>query len=270
MTDWQDSLRTLLNNWPRDIGPWVAASITLYILGVWLYWLLPRHWQDAPFLSSRRWDTARWLLSLAYMTGLPYLALIAGKASPRLMGLSENDWIRSLGPGGAMALAALALFALAWWSYRSVAPVPQAERRSLGPLSLLHAIALQIHWAFYRNATLLWFDDTYWGVWASLALVSLEASCNPDLWSSLRIPARLETIVHNVALLVVTTTLFYYTHNLWLGFAFHVLAEFITARWRVGGQRHDRHIPVRQIAYRPRGTVADATRHRRPGQEPPT
>ena len=226
-----------LSTWPRELTPWVAASVALYILGIWLDRSFPRQWETAS-PSVLLVLTARWLTRLVSLAAVPYAALLMGVASPRLMGLAEIDWVRSLGPGGALILAGMALLILGWWHYRGNIPPPAGiAEKTPWPLLLLWAGALQMHWAFYRGVTMLWLDDAYWGIWASLLLIGLEAMVHPILWNRNRSPEWKEGAVRTVGLLIVTTVLFITTRNLWLCAAFHAVAELATTRWLAGVPR---------------------------------
>lgn len=231
MPDWQTALQTSLSAWPRELTPWVAASVAVYILGTWLDRSFPRQWEPVS-PSVLLWLTVRWLIRLVSLGGIPYMALLAGVASPRLMGLAEIDWVRGLGTAGAAILAGLALLTLGWGRYRASVPPPaDTEGQPSWPLLLLRVAALQVHWAFYRNVTTLWLEDAYWGIWASLLLVGLESLAHPYLWNRHWPQGWKEGTVRGVGLLIVTTALFAATRNLWLCIIFHAVAEIATVRW---------------------------------------
>jgi len=251
-------LQTQLN-WRDEPGLWLLGSFLLYVLASNGAWALYRHCPK-PLERARdrlqAWPGSRWLglpIRWAYFVGPPYAALLLGVISPRWMGLSELDWVRSLGVGGAAAAIALGLLGLSWWSYRRALPcrgdpggcpdvgttlaVAPGQGQALplprplcGLLALVETAALQIHWAFYRSAFVNpdWLSELYWGSWAGWALVCLEWALNPWLRRGLRHPAQAEPILRRAALALVTTALFILTRNLWLCWAVHALFEILS------------------------------------------
>lgn len=231
--DFQTWLQAQLN-WREEPGLWLAGSFLLYVLASNVAWILRR---QRPVARLQTWPGSRWLalpLRWAYFVGPPYAALLLGVISPRWMGLSEVDWVRSAGSGGVAAAVALGLLSLSWWSYRRALPRrgdpcgrPLLPRPLRWLLTLAETAALQAHWAFYRSAFVHqnWLGDLYWGSWAGWALVCLEWALNPWLRHGLRQPAQAEPILRRAALALVTTVLFTLTRNLWLCWALHGLFE---------------------------------------------
>lgn len=229
-------------NWREEAGLWLAGSFLFYALvsnGSW-------HLRRLAFATRLQgWPGSRWLALLwrwAYFIGPPYVALLLGVISPRRMGLSELDWVHSVGVGGVAAAIALGLLSLSWWSYRRALPWGgdhggRPGRGQALPLSrplrwllaLAETAALQAHWAFYRSVFIdrAWLGDLYWGSWAGWALVCLEWASNPWLRHGLRQPTQAEPILRRAALALVTTVLFILTRNLWLCWVTHALFEIL-------------------------------------------
>jgi len=179
-----------------------------------------------PFLPQ----PTRALLIPAYWVLLPYLALISGGVSPRLMGLVYIDWAVSLriGVGLALTLVALALGMRAVSATRSVTGTANASA-TLRPAqhfwrSTLLVIGVcgaeEFFWAFLRgaNTELLleqqFFVDVpvYWAIWIAavlaipMSLVSASGAYNRLI---------------KVTTLVVSSIVFFYTRNFWLGWLLH-------------------------------------------------
>ena len=185
---------------------WVILSLVLFV-GIEL---AARLWTT----ERRAWlHTVRWLL-------LPYLALVTGSVSPRLMGLTAIDWRLTLSFGvvfAALLLAIAALVRLATLTPPSPQPVARWTARSR---MFLLAGAEQFHWSFLRgaiwetlliNAAGLAFP-AYWAVWVA-ALFAL-----PEIWRQPNPPA--QQLV-KLLILALSAVLFLYTRNFWLCWALH-------------------------------------------------
>ncbi len=161
---------------------------------------------------------------------LPYLALLTGGISPRLMGLTGIDWLVSFGFGVGLITAILGLLVLV----RSTIDLPdqfsvaeQAERHgrtattvSLAPF--VNAGIDQFYWSFLRGALWETFQlvptwstpSGYWAIWlAALVAIPEILRFQPSL------PARLLKLL----ILLLTTILFIYTQNFWLCWLLHAL-----------------------------------------------
>jgi hypothetical protein len=219
---------------------WIIVSVAVFIAASWLGWLATgwqsRHPDGRLARQARRSEVQGivWIMRFAYGLGIPYAALLMGLASPRLLGLTEINWVQSLGPGGALAGIALAILVLGWWGYRREVPPP--PDLPPWPLAILEIAALQGHWALYRTGAMLWLNDAYGGVWAGLALIALEAALVPTTWRALAAPDEVERVLRPAAFAFSSTILFYFTHNLWLGWAFHCVGEMALTRWLPPGR----------------------------------
>jgi hypothetical protein len=234
----QEWLQSQLN-WQEQPGLWLVGSVVMCVLasnlaGIALWYLRTRR---PGALQALRQPAAPWVLNLlrwAYMVAPPYALLLMGIISPRSMGLSEIDWVHSMGMGGALAAGGLALLSLSWWSYRRSLPSrhrrPQLAHRSLllrWLTALIETFALQAHWAFYRSvvADQAGLGGSQWEGWAGMGVVALEWVLNPLLRRSLQHPPHSEPVVRRAVLAIVTTALFILTRNFWLCWALHALFE---------------------------------------------
>ncbi len=191
-----------------------------------------------------------WVVRLAYLAGIPYLALMAGAASPRGMGLSGPDWVRTLGLGIPLAGLAWLLILIGWRQARSFASEQGApDNEPLAPAyglpvayglsAALEAGGQQLHWAFYRDAVIRWLG-IYWGAWAGVLLLSLEWSSNPATWYVLRHdPDQARSLLLRLLLAIVTTALYLVVPNWWLSWGLHTFALLgtrapvgLTTAWR--------------------------------------
>ncbi len=179
----------------------IVFVIRRYVVEPWRGWLIPLYW----------------LL-------IPYLALLTGAVSPRLMGLYWFDW-RATFQIGAGLLLVIGLLAL-------VVRLFAAPRAGLGAATgsggswpqqlrwVLLAGAEEWFWCFLRAA--LWeaalalplndLPPAYWSVWgAGLLAMPLLLAAQPSG------PLRLV----KVAILLVTSVVFLYTRNFWLCWLLH-------------------------------------------------
>jgi hypothetical protein len=234
----QDWLRAQLN-WRVEAGPWVGGSLLIYVVVSNLAWLaarqhgalgrVARHLRDSP---GGRWCV--YVLRWAFFAGPAYSVLLKGIVPPSSLGLAEIDWIHSVGLGGALAAAALALLCLGWWSYlravpslRSVADRSPLRLPAGWLIVLTEAAALQLHWAFYRSvlATLPPSNMPNVARWAGMGLILIQGMLNPWIQHGLRQPAEAEPIVRRGVLALVTNSLFLIVPNLWLCWLLHALFD---------------------------------------------
>lgn len=176
------------------------------------------------FSAHRKYilDSARWIL-------FPYLGLLLGHLSPRLLGLTEINWLNSLSLGvGLICLTAILILLVQTTTDNPVLPntLAQSTFASTNSSSLAESIvsagAEQFHWSFLRGAfweTLLRIGYSaataaYAGVWIGGLIAMAELVLHKR-----RAMQRLHTLV----VLTVTSTLFYFTHNFWLCWIMHLL-----------------------------------------------
>ncbi len=233
-----------------ELALWVLCSILIYGLGVNLLHRLRR----APssrlgrYLASfEDWPHSLWLfqgLRFLYYLCIPYLALTRGVTSPILMGMwgihwFQPRWSAELALGVALGLGAL-LFLL--WSWRhslsitnGIEPGAQAtpylfQRRVLAVpwgwgLIALDILYLEMHWAFYRSATIRALGS-YYGVFAGFLLVLAEWGLNPALRQGVSVAKRDGETITTIATAFSISVIYYFTTNLWLCIAIHLMIQF--------------------------------------------
>ena len=136
-------------------------------------------------------------------------------------------------------LVALVLLLVAWGlAGRSAAGAParQGAPRRLGfrprPwwLSLIEVLYLEVHWAFYRGASIVLLEEIYRGVFIGLGLVYLEWALNPFWRRGWRSDGVAADQWLRAALALVAALVFLSTRNLWLCFGVHLLLEPVIRR----------------------------------------
>jgi hypothetical protein len=230
-----DPLQSLLNlaDYKLESALWVVFSIGLYALGADIAWHYRRprpgrlgHWAE----TVKGWPYRHWLLEAGrflYYIGIPYVALLRGVALPRLMGLTDLDWLRGISLGTVLGGGTFLLLALiGWWYARAVAALPllARERRgeSLGDDSangwslLREVIYLETHWAFYRSVTILLLDDYYVGTFLGFLLVTLEWSIDPAWRRDWSMPWRSVSILTRGSMAFAVAIIFLFLRNLWV------------------------------------------------------
>jgi hypothetical protein len=233
-----------------ELVAWVLGSVLLYGIAV-------NVWQRLRRTSSGRvgrfltalvdWPHTLWLsqaLRFVYYLCIPYLALARGVTSPILMGMWDADWFQPGWAGEqtlglALGLTTLILLLWSWRRFLQVAkethhdtpylPYTFQRRVLLAPwgwgLIVLEVLYLEIHWAFYRGATIRALGD-YYGVFAGFVLILAEWGLNPlfrqDLGIAKRDGAAMTTVVTAFSIGVI----YYVTANLWLCLAVHLIIQF--------------------------------------------
>ncbi len=169
-----------------------------------------------------------WLL-VANWVLFPYLALITGAVSPRLMGLAMLDWPATfrLGVGLAVGVLALGIIGMLMVPRRQESqPETNQIANNFADKGLAAAIAIalagteEFYWCFLRGS--IWEIALtlpqsvelpgYWAVWIA-ALLALPGV----LWIQ---PSGARRLI-KVAILVITSILFFYTRNFWLCWFIH-------------------------------------------------
>ncbi len=222
-------------------------------------WQMPAFWLLLSFLVAmglrlsqhmlhpawrKRLHWLRWLL-------IPYLGLLTGGISPRLMGLSAIDWQISLSLGLSICFGVLIVLALVRSTVASglivtkpvlvrleedgfPIPTPAERVRPIGygqPSALqatlvrgLQAGAEEWQWCFLRsaigemiqNGVPLLALSNYWVVWIAGGVAAFEVLVSR--------PALLQTppaLLLKLCQLLSTTVLFFYTRNFWLCWFLH-------------------------------------------------
>lgn len=220
----------------------MAAFTSFHASGFWLVLALLG---GVVVVAARPFVPADWRVPLfaGFWIGLPYLALIAGGASPRLMGLLYIDWMTSLRLGVGLTLGLIALAAVVRLSLgRGNAGLSETDRASephwvVTLTAVVSGGVEEFFWCFLRGAVLETMlalqvamqTPLYWSIWiaATLALPLSMAYRESGY-------ARLATL----AVLVMTSILFFYTRNFWLCWAVHAsVCLLLNARQETAVQR---------------------------------
>lgn len=211
-------------HWQRP-GFWLLLSFVTSVVFLFTYrFLLPeRHAQ----LRIGRWFF------------IPYLGILFGGISPRLMGLSDIDWVAGLGTGVALIFVVLVILVLIRATLHLDGSTSE-ERSPAAPVNRLQQVAMagaqEFHWTFLRAgiwelmllAPIAYQQPEYWSIWIAslLALPGIFAQYE-------RTSQRLIACV----VLLTTAILFLYTRNFWLAWLLHASAQMIL------GQRTIQRIP---------------------------
>jgi hypothetical protein len=209
---------------PQAPGLWLALSIVSLLLKLLVWGSLTERTRQAAAIG-------RWVL-------IPYLGLIIGGLSPRLLGLSAIDWQATFSLGAGILFFIMAALILVRAS--TVLPPTskpeaadaihggRAEQLWLAPYFsvLLLSGAEEFHWAFLRGA--LWE--------MSLTLPTPPANtAYVAIWLATLVAAAELAVVHisgrarlfKLTLLLASTILFFFTRNFWLCWLLHTIAWVI-------------------------------------------
>jgi hypothetical protein len=212
---------------------WLAGQLSLDAPGLWFtvsLLLTALLLSLRPYIPPKRRSAiwaAHWLL-------VPYLGLLAGGVSPRLIGLTGHDWLASLGLGLGLIFVVVVLLILvravvdldpdAGPSTRGVRRLGRHTLRS----TLLWTGIEQFHWCFLRGV--LWEMilalpsppdlPGYWAIWSAAAIILAEL---------LLLRPGFYPFVIQIVALITTSILFFYTRNFWLCWALHAGVQLIAA-----------------------------------------
>lgn len=195
---------------------WIAISL---VLSVGLGFVRYRFTAYQQYIV----DSGRWVL-------IPYLGLLVGHLSPRLLGLTEINWLNSLSLGvGLICLTALLIVLVQTTTADPILPdtlfldppSPATSPTSFAE-SIVSAGAEQFQWSFLRGAlweTLLRIGystttSAYAGIWIGGLIAAADL-----LIHKRQAMQRLRTLL----VLTVTSMLFFFTHNFWLCWIMHLL-----------------------------------------------
>lgn len=171
-----------------------------------------------------------WRLRMGRWVLTPYLGLLVGGLSPRLLGLSDIDWVAGLGLGVGLIFAIWLLLALIRATLHQEETTPETARPAGRPLleQIAWAGAQEFHWVFLRGA--LWEMllalptppqlPGYWAIWLA-SLLALPGIFVQYRHTSQRLIAGM--------LLITTAIIFFYTRNFFLCWLLHA-----SAGWLIG------------------------------------
>lgn len=186
------------------------------------FWLVVAFLAAIVLLVARHYVPAPWRAWLApvYWFLIPYLALVAGAVSPRLMGLYYIDWRTTFQVGAGLLLVIGLLAVLAWLFVLPRDESGRGASRSQRVLWIGLAGAEEWFWCFLRAA--LW--EVAWvgpqaGVAPLYSAVWGAALLAMPLVLLLQENGRLRLV--KVTILVVTTVVFLFTRNFWLCWLTH-------------------------------------------------
>ncbi|MEW5959418.1 MAG: hypothetical protein AB1801_16975 [Chloroflexota bacterium] len=193
--------------------------------------------------SSRQRVKERWsgsAVQFFYFAGLPYLALVSGILTPKLLGLKGLEYFAMIDAGGPLLAVPPALISMLagwlidapttilagimvsagwgglWYTLIRAGVKPAGDFRMAG----LDIIYLSLHWAFYRAIFWQITDDLYLGVILGAGLVILEWVLLA--WVQKSWPACQKSILSRSALVILTGVVFFYSPNLWLLWPVHL------------------------------------------------
>jgi len=211
---------------------WVLGSVLAFALASNALWLA----RDTRLLTARTSPALLHAGRFLYYLGVPYLVLggwplepYRGLLAPVNLGLAGLDaswtvsrWLEAAGTGVGVGLLALGFVGVAWLN---------ANRRegtarlgfAVTPawMLLVDGLYLQVHWAFYRGALAVLFDDLSVGVCWGLVLVCVESISSPFRRRCWRLQASAGDAWLLAVQALVSALLFLLTHNLWVCLAVH-------------------------------------------------
>lgn len=216
----------------------VALAVLLLSLGLLAGWQVG--------LARRSQPLSWWqdeLAHLLYFVGLPYLAVIGGVITPRLLGLTGLEYFATItDPGGGQFQQAILLMMLDWLlaapatllagavAATAAWPVWRTLHRhgvsgeALPPLH--HLLYLALHWAFYRAIIWAVTDSLYLVTVLGVAVVVVEWVGGH--WLARRQWGSPAILAQSIPLLL-TAAVFYYSPNLWLLLPVHLLLAAMAA-----------------------------------------
>ncbi len=206
------------------VGPWLLEQLTSSPTraGLWLAlsFLLSG---TATLVTRRAAPELERLVRVVRWVQIPYLGLILGGLSPRLMGLSVTGWDSRYIVGVVVLaglLVLLVLIRIGLHTETGQTGVTALTARPWSP-SLIESCAQEFHWCFLRGVVwdfLLFFTSAslspnYWAVWIGAAISLPGIYIQP-----LPLLDRLLTTV----VLLTTSSLFLITQSFWLCCLLHL------------------------------------------------
>lgn len=229
---------------------WLGGSVLIALLATWATWFLchrerSRAWIEH-LMASPPFSPLLQAFRFLYYVGGPFAALLWGRDAvverllgleplPRLLGvpLSPDEkialWtegVRGIGWAVFLGTTAWATLAVIWW-----ATGPRSGNLPRSPfVALREAFFQETHWMFYRNAPVITLG-TYWGTWAGLIPLILEAGLNPWCWAALRDPAKRPMTLLRAGIAVLSAAFYLQIANLWLTVLLHWGVTWGVAEW---------------------------------------
>ena len=203
-----------------------------------------RLWRTKIHPDSGRNFPEQWpagLVRFFYFVGLPYVVVISGMLSSRLLGLGGLEYFIFVTWAPDLWLIqlqqALMLMLLSWLlDSRSLVPLGLAALLSLTFLksglvrqqidcciarsSSLDTVYEGVHWAFYRAIFWSITDNLYLGVVLGTVYIAFEGVVGHKMWQQQ--PSQQQSFLMNMIILILIALLFFYVPNLWLLLPIHV------------------------------------------------
>jgi len=217
---------------PPPLLLWVLGSILTYALASNALWFA----KEPRLLTARFGPALLHAGRFLYYLGVPYLVLggwplqpYRGLLAPANLGLVGFDaswtlsrWLEAAGTGVSVGLLALGFVAVAWLNANRRGGTTRLGFSATPAWTLLvDGLYLQVHWAFYRGALAVLFDDLTVGVFWGLALVYLEWLSSPFWRQAWRQDWRAGGAWLLMVQALVSALLFLLTQNLWVCLAVH-------------------------------------------------
>jgi hypothetical protein len=222
--------------WVSRLVNWPYAPVVFFVLRFLFYVGIPF---AALTLGSGDVVVAKWL---GLQPLLDLRSVFEGPLAAADLTANRVDWVTDIGWTVGLGVAVWAVLATGWVIAR------RSGARGLFPApvsgswwdALVEAGFHEVHWAFYRDVPIVALylygnapRGVYWGAWAGLGLVALEAMLNPRWWSDLTSAQRAPMTLTRAAMAVLSVVLFLKTENLWLMILVHWIVTWgLTLVWR--------------------------------------
>ena len=236
-----------------SVQQWVALGFVVLSVGLFVgRSLLKQNKYKYPVEKLTAAPGVKGAAVFIYFIGLPYLALILGILTPKLLGLTGLEhftlinwdapalalqlqqavtlllitWLLDINTTLLAGLLALLLMEGIWLNLtRYGLACPQVQT------PVIWILYNALHWAFYR--ALFWFitGSLYLGVVLGTGVIIVEWMVAG--WQHRQQTARQQQFIANTIILLLTATVFYYSPNLWLLLPVHWLMVMTVNRSRV-------------------------------------
>lgn len=233
---------------------WLSAQLSPYAPG---FWLIVGILATALLITGQAYIRPRWraYVWFAHWLLIPYLGLLMGGLSPRLLGLASHDWLAGLGLGLGLIFTVVILLTLSRAVTDLDAPLSDNKNATAPARQSWHSLALhslglrnlglqslgwhtisstllwcgieQFHWVFLRGG--IWEAiqtlpnppelPGYWAIWCAAGVILIELL--------LLRPGFFPLLIQLVALMT-TSILFFYTRNFWLCWVLHAAVQLLT------------------------------------------
>lgn len=227
---------------------WLGGSFLIALAATGVSWIFRHRTWAEQWTASPLFAPLLHFLRFLYYVGGPFAALIWGRDAvvERLLGLSPFPAIllSPLSPEDRMALWLDGVRDVGWAVFLGVAAgatlaIIQRVANGTGPApetpfgTLREAVFQEIHWMFYRNGPVVALG-AYWGTWAGLGLVALEAALNPWWWAALRTPEKRPLTLVRTGMAVLSAVFYLQAASLWLSILLH---WGVVGGWVAGSRR---------------------------------